>query len=237
MTLKSYKSDFNHSYSFGVFPTLELAINNPQILSQVIISSKASANSGVHRLLEICRLNQIPVSQNDPALSKLGAAPNAYAMGVFNKFTSSLDPKSNHIVLVSPQDMGNLGSIVRTLVGFNFHNLALIKPAVDIFDPKVIRSSMGAIFKINFSYFESFTDYSQKFKANYYPFMTNAKASLPNTNFTSPYSLIFGSESDGLPEEFSRLGTPVVIPHTKGIDSLNLSSAVAIAAYAAYTQN
>ena len=42
---------------------------------------------------------------------------------------------------------------------------------------------------------------------------------------------------DGLPEEFSRLGTPVVIPHTKGIDSLNLSSAVAIAAYAAYTQN
>ena len=187
--------------------------------------------------MEICRLNQIPVSQNDPALSKLGAAPNAYAMGVFNKFTCSLDPKSNHIVLVSPQDMGNLGSIVRTLVGFNFHNLALIKPAVDIFDPKVIRSSMGAIFKINFSYFESFTDYSQKFKANYYPFMTNAKASLPNTNLTSLYSLIFGSESDGLPEEFSRLGTPVVIPHTKGIDSLNLSSAVAIAAYAAYTQN
>ncbi len=84
----------------------------------------------------------------------------------------------NHIVLVNPSNSGNLGTIIRSMVGFGIYDLAIIKPAVDIFDLKTIRASMGAIFNIRFSYFDSFSDYSKEYKNNYYPFMLQAKEKL-----------------------------------------------------------
>ena len=52
-------------------------------------------------------------------------------------------------------------------------------------------------------------------------------------NTRGRYSLVFGNEATGLPEEFANTGTPVVIPHLKGIDSLNLPVAAGIAMYEA----
>ena len=48
----------------------------------------------------------------------------------------------------------------------------------------------------------------------------------------TPYALVFGNEGSGLPPEFAGLGQAVRIPHSDRIDSLNLSVAVAIGAYA-----
>ena len=48
----------------------------------------------------------------------------------------------------------------------------------------------------------------------------------------TPYALVFGNEGSGLPPEFARLGRAVRIPHNDQIDSLNLSVAVGIGAYA-----
>ena len=140
---------------------------------------------------------------------------------------------SNHIVLVNPSNMGNLGTIIRSAVGFNIHDLVIIRPGVDSFDPKVIRSSMGAIFNINIKYFDSFDDYFKLFNdRNFYPFMLKAKDSLQEIKKEDKkYSLIFGNEGAGLPDEFLKVGTPVIIRHTKDIDSLNLDNAVAIALY------
>jgi TrmH family RNA methyltransferase len=65
------------------------------------------------------------------------------------------------------------------MLGFNFKNLAIIKPAVDMFDPLVVRASMGAIFSINFEYFNSIEEYISKFSAHHlYPFMLNGKSSI-----------------------------------------------------------
>ena len=49
--------------------------------------------------------------------------------------------------------MGNLGTIMRTMVGFGMEDLAIIRPGVDAYDPKVIRASMGSIFHLRFAYF------------------------------------------------------------------------------------
>jgi len=59
-----------------------------------------------------------------------------------------LEKEENHIVLVEPRNMGNVGTIIRTMLGFGYRNLVMIGPAVDIFDPMVIRSTMGALFKL-----------------------------------------------------------------------------------------
>ena len=47
-----------------------------------------------------------------------------------------------------------------------------------------------------------------------------------------PYALVFGNEGSGLPAEFAAMGQAVRIPHSNEIDSLNLSIAVGIGAYA-----
>ena len=69
--------------------------------------------------------------------------------------------EGNHVVLVNPGDMGNMGTIMRTMLGFNYYNLAIIRPGVDVFDPRVLRASMGAMFHLNIEYFDSFEDYGK----------------------------------------------------------------------------
>ena len=125
---------------------------------------------------------------------------------------------------------------LRSLLGFGFHNLALVKPAADIFDPRVVRASMGALFQINFAYFESFEDYRAACQHSLYLFMTDGETALNEASFEPPFALIFGSESSGLPDSYRSLGTSVTIPHSSAIDSLNLSVAIGIGLYEAASQ-
>ena len=70
-----------------------------------------------------------------------------------------------------------------------------------------------------------------------YPFMLDGSLPLLQARKTAktPYALVFGNEATGLPASFASLGQPVRIPQSDTIDSLNLSVAVSIAAYA-FTQ-
>ena len=229
--LAPYKKTFNYSYSIGVYPTLELLTHQAGRVIKVVLSSKGEQNKGLQKIKELCKLNKIEIEVGDGLVNKLSNSENAYAVGVFHKYSSDLDQRANHLVLVSPSDTGNLGTIARTMLGFGVHNLALIRPAVDIFDPKVIRASMGAIFQLRYSYFDSFGEYATKYKRPYYAFMTTGAKNLLEVNFAQPHSLIFGNEGSGLSDEFSKLGIAVKIPQTTVIDSLNLSVAVGIGLY------
>ena len=128
--------------------------------------------------------------------------------------------------------MGNLGTIMRTMLAFGERNLALIEPTADPFDPKTIRASMGSIFQIQFHSFQDFSAYKNRFKKHtLYPLMTNGSVNLPEVKFNEPYSLIFGEESSGLTEEFKEYGTSVRIPQSNSVDSLNLALSVGITLY------
>jgi TrmH family RNA methyltransferase len=229
--VQPYKKDFEYSYSIGVFPTLELLTHQPDKVIKVLLSSKSSLNSGVAKIRELCHQHGIMVETADAFISKVTGKENSYAVGVFNKYDTIINPSENHLVLVGIRDMGNLGTICRTLLGFNISNLAIIKPAADIFDPKVIRASMGALFQLNFQYFESFEQYQETTSNHLYPFMTDGAQSLRVINFQKPYSLVFGSEAAGLDASFQGVGTSVMIPQSDKVDSLNLSIAVGIALY------
>jgi len=228
---KLYKNEVDFSYSLGVFPTIELIKYKKQYIQRVVIKSDCSHSEGVLEILELCRKNQIPFEYNDRFIEKLSLKENCHAIGVFNKFSSPIEKNTNHLVLVNPSDMGNLGTIIRTMIGFRFFNLAIIKPGCDIFSPKAIRSAMGASFIINFEYFDSFEEYQTKFANSIYTFMLDGKNELDQVSFQSPFSLVFGNEGFGLESKFQSFGTSVVIDHNKQIDSLNLSISVALALY------
>jgi TrmH family RNA methyltransferase len=231
--LKRYKKEFDHSYAFGVFPTLELLKYQPGSVIKVLLSSRGTRNEGVLKIEQECSRLGIKVEANDKLIERIAPKENVYAIGVFRKYSTPLSTTQNHVVLVSPSDMGNLGTILRTMAGFGIMNLALIKPAADIFDPKVVRSSMGALFQVSAQYFDSFEEYRNTFNHQLYPFMTDGAISLIKASFNAPYALVFGNESAGLPAQYNSIGTSVTIPQREVIDSLSLPIAVGIALYEA----
>ncbi|MCK9368857.1 TrmH family RNA methyltransferase [Candidatus Dojkabacteria bacterium] len=133
--------------------------------------------------------------------------------------------------------MGNIGTIIRTMSGFGINDLALIRPAADIFDPMIVRSAMGALFQTRFMYFDSFEKYFEMYKEhNKYMLMLKGAKEIEKVQFKKPYSLVMGNESSGLPEQYAKFGETVFIPHLKTIDSLNLSIATAISIYVSVKQ-
>lgn len=237
--IKPYKKDFDYSYALGVFLTIELLEHKPEHVLCIILSTNAVKNSGLEKIRSLTEGHRIPIEVNDRLIDKLSPKENCYAVGIFRKYDNTLDSRKNHIVLVNPMDSGNLGTIIRTSLGFRFTDMAIIRPAVDIFDPKSIRASMGAVFSMGFTYFDSFDAYHKAFSNHHlYPFLLNGRVTIQEayTIKQEPYALIFGNESSGLPDSFNTIGTGITIPHAKAIDSLNLSVAAAIAEYE-FTKN
>ena len=58
--LRRYRKEYGHSYSFGVFPTLELLTHRPRSAIMVLVNSAGSKNQGVLRIEDICRAQDIP---------------------------------------------------------------------------------------------------------------------------------------------------------------------------------
>lgn len=229
--LKRYRKDFEYSYSNGVYTTIELLKSRPEKALKILLSSKGDENKGIIKIRELCKRHDIPYEVNDKVINRVSTKDNHLAVGVFKKHETLLDAENNHVVLVNPRDMGNLGTIARTMLGFGVSDLALIRPAVDIFDPRAIRASMGSLFCISVEYFDCLESYTERFDHNLYLFMTGGIQQIDSLEVNPPFSLVFGNESSGLPEELEKFGTMVTIPHSEAIDSLNISVAVGIALY------
>lgn len=230
--MKKYKKSDLESYTLGTTLTLELLNKKVEYVKRVYIHSKQEKNETYYKIINICKDNNIEIIYSDKTINTLSDKENCYVIGVFEKFNTNINNNENNIILVNPSNFGNLGTIIRSSVGFGINNIIIIKPGVDIFDPKVIRSSMGAIFNINFKYYDNFNDYyKENSNRNYYPFMLKAKTKLNEVKKKNPFSLIFGAEATGLSDDYLNIGTPVIIKHKNIIDSLNLDNAVSIALY------
>lgn len=232
--LKRYHKSMDYSYTFGAAPTIELLQIVPHHIIKVILSTRVDEKTNINLIYTICAKHKIPIEINEKAINRLSDKENCFAIGVFNKFKNSVEDNEPHIVLVNPSNMGNLGTIIRTCVGFGMDNLVMITPCSDIFDPKVVRASMGAVFKIKFSYYESFHKYLNRHRnRKIYTFMLNGSKDINKLerNKDENFSLVFGNEATGLDQSFSKIGQSVLIKHSKTIDSLNLSVAVGIALY------
>ncbi len=230
-TARRYKKGNPESYTLGTTLTIELLKQKPHICKQVYLHQDCQG-VGADTIIELCKQNNVPYEYNNKVFNVLSQKENCFAIGIFSIFEEELDPDTNHVVLVNPSNSGNLGTIMRSMCGFGIKDLAIISPAVDIYDPKAVRGSMGALFDIRFKYFDSFDDYLDSVnKRTLYPFMLQAKESLGNVQFEYPSSLVFGNEASGLPREFLQIGKPLIINHSHDIDSLNLPIAVSISLY------
>ena len=226
-----YNKKNETSFAIGMFASIELIQNKPDIVVGVYYSSKIKMNDNVKNLFAFCKTHDIPLLERTNFVQSVAGKENVFIISEFKKYTCTLE-KDNHVVLVNPSDMGNLGTIIRTSLGFDIKNIAIIKPCVDIFDPKAIRASQGAVFKINFEFFDSFDDYAKAYDNEKYMFCLDGQTELQNIQSKSqPYALVFGNESSGLPAEITKQGNKIKIRQSTNIDSFNLAISVAMALY------
>ena len=230
-SIKPYKKSADYSYTLGAFPTIELIQSKSEKVREVLVHSTFTDTKNLE---ELCHKNQIPLHIADKQIARLSDKENVFVIGIFEKYEQKLDGQNSQIVLVNPSNMGNLGTILRTAVGFGIYDIALISPAADVFHPKVVRSSMGALFRLRHHYFESFAEYrAQNTNQEIFTFMLNGKRTLTVADCPKPklFSLVFGNEATGLDDSYLEAGTSVIIPQSPDVDSLNLTIAVGVGTY------
>lgn len=235
--VKKYKKSSEYSYSLGTTLTFELLKARINDVTKIYLHPDFKHDETYSKLINICDSGNILYETNIKPFNILSDKDNCYVIGEFKKYSDHIID-DNHIVLVNPSDAGNLGTIMRSALGFGIKNIAIINPAVDAFNPKVIRSSMGACFSLHIEYFDSFKEYQLKYNHHdIYTLMLQAKQSLSEIKKTTNYfSLVFGNEATGLDKEFLNIGTSLIIKHSHDIDSLNLPIAVSIALFE-FTKN
>lgn len=232
--LSVYKSDLDYSYAPGIFPSMECLTHRPEQVRRLLLHSSAAGREGAEQLRARAEELGVRVEEADRALARISGKENCFAAAVFGKFEDMLKADQPHVVLHNPGDSGNVGTILRTALGLGIGDVALVRPCVDLFDPKTVRASMGSLFALRVKVYDTFEDYRKEFpERKLYPFMLDASVPLQEALKDRPavWTLVFGNEGRGLPAAFARMGQAVRIESNDKVDSLNLGVAAAIGIY------
>lgn len=229
----SYKRNNIYTYGLGATIAMEYLLKNRDSVKAVILHPGFRSEETIAKIRSICG-NDIPVSTEEKPFNILSKKENCFVICVIEKKEVRIKD-GNHMVLVDPSNCGNLGTIVRSCLGFGVKDIAIVGPkAADPFDPKTIRSSMGACASVRIEVFANFEDYQKRFPSNnLYPFMLDGSTILQETLINKPFSLIMGNEATGLDPAFKDIGQPIRIEHSDNIDSLNITIAASIGLYEA----
>jgi TrmH family RNA methyltransferase len=143
-------------------------------------------------------------------------------------------PYQRAVALVSPQDPGNVGTILRTMDAINADALFLLEGGVEIFHPTVVRASMGTLFwePVIQSSFNNFIDWARGNDVQLIG--TSAKADVNYKTLVpqSPWLLMLGNEQKGLTrEQTAACDVTVSLPMQGRVSSLNLAVAAGVLLY------
>lgn len=143
------------------------------------------------------------------------------------------EPQNRVLVLDGIQDPGNLGTIIRSAVAFNFDTIVLSKDSVDIYNEKVIRASEGMLFHINIIRTELST-FLESNTPDYSILVTDVVAGeeIRKIEKKEKLMLIIGNEGNGVREEIKKYKNHFIkLNMNKNCESLNAGVAASILMY------
>lgn len=143
------------------------------------------------------------------------------------------------LILDNIQDPGNLGTIIRSSVAFDIDTIVLSPNTVDIYNPKVIRSTQGMIFYTNIITLELKEFINEIKTKNYTIFGTDVRNGKNIKEITLPekFALVLGNEGQGVSKEIESLcDDNIYIKMSSKCESLNVSVATSILLYEVYNK-
>lgn len=144
------------------------------------------------------------------------------------------------LVLENIQDPGNLGTMLRSGEGAGVTGVILGKGSADIYNPKVIRSTMGSVFRMPFAYVESVPEAVKVLNdsgVRTYAAHLKGTHDYDEFDYTYPTAFLIGNEGNGLTKETAdTAGNYVLIPMKGKVESMNAATSSAILTFEASRQ-
>ncbi len=144
------------------------------------------------------------------------------------------------VCLEDIQDPGNLGTIMRTAEGAGMSGVVLSKGCVDLFNPKVVRATMGALYRMPYYITENMpteVEYLQSRGFQIAAARLDAELGYTHANYLGKTGLLIGNEARGLcPETAEKADVGVRIPMEGQLESLNAAVSAALLMYEVYRQ-
>ena len=139
------------------------------------------------------------------------------------------------LLLENIQDPGNLGTMLRTAEAAGVSGIIMSRDCADIFSPKVVRSTMGSIFRMPFVYCENFYAAIEELKGygiTVYAAYLHGGVPYQEITYSEKAAILIGNEGNGLSREAVELADKrIYIPMAGKIESLNAAIAAAILMY------
>lgn len=165
-------------------------------------------------------------------------------LGVVRQFHYSLEDVLSCrpalvLLLEDIQDPGNLGTIIRAGEGAGITGVVMSRETADIYNPKVIRATMGSVFRVPFVYAEDFSQAVQKVKISCRVYAAHLKGAVAydKADYRENSAILIGNEAKGLSEECAGLShMRIKIPMEGKVESLNAAVAAAVLMYEAQRQ-
>lgn len=223
---KKYR-DLTNTYLVEGNHLIEEAYKN-NLLTKIILLEDTTCNYDIEKIY-VTKEVMKKLTELDTPNKIIGIVKENTPLPIGNKI----------LILDNIQDPGNLGTIIRSSVAFDIDTIVLSPNTVDIYNPKVIRSTQGMIFYTNIITLK-LKEFIDEIKTkNYTIFGTNVRNGKNIKEITLPekFALVLGNEGQGVSKEIESLcDDNIYIKMSSKCESLNVSVATSILLYEVYNK-
>ncbi len=212
---------------------LETALFNPDIISKEQINELAIQNID---LIEVSNEVYQKLAYRTTTEGILAVAKSKNHS--INNFTFNT---TNPLILIAeaPEKPGNIGALLRTADAANVDTVIIANPKTDLYNPNIIRSSVGCVFtnQIATGTTTEIISFLKSKNINIYTAILQESVKYHTQDYTKPTAIVVGTEATGLSEEWRINATQnIIIPMQGEIDSMNVSVAAGILIFEAKRQ-
>ena len=214
------------------------AIEEKANIKQIIICDNCEDSRIIPKdlMYEIAKYNCVYVTENIlKTMSDVNAPQGIMAIIGRNNNENNIDYNQDIIVVLDDiQDPGNLGTILRTVDSIGLNQILVSKRTADCYNPKVVRSTMGAIFRIKIIECADLEQTLKEIQKNNFKLVVSSlqtNNSLYDINFNKKV-IIIGNEAKGVEPQIQKMADEKIkIPMLGKTESLNASVATGIILY------
>jgi len=238
---KKYRN-FYQSFLIEGEKLIKDAIEENFPLKKIIICPEYTSPT-LHTVIEIAANNNIPIYETSEKqikkISYVKTPQPVIAVGEIASHEKNIElfikEWDKILVLDQIQDPGNLGTLIRTADWFGISGIVLSEGNVDIYNPKVVRGSMGSMFRVPIISDINLIEMLPVFRENQITILAADATGTPiNRQFPKPdkWALILGNEGQGLSDGLPEIADQIIsIPGNTKADSLNVGISGAIIIY------
>ena len=242
---KKYR-DLNNEYIIEGIKIIEEAINEKANIKQVVICDDCEKTSNIPKdlMYEIAKQECVYVTSKlfesltdvtNPQGILAIVEKNTVKSQIAGNEEQKIDYNQDIIVALDDiQDPGNLGTILRTVDSIGLSQILVSKGTADSYNPKVVRSTMGAIFRVKIIECEDLEKTLKEIKKHKFEIVVTSlqtKNSIYDIDYKKKV-IVIGNEANGVEENIQKLADKKVkIPMLGKTESLNASVATGIILY------